>query len=83
MAALARSESALRRIEDIATYKPVDESFLKPGDLLVVPTRPPLNDLDHGDKVHSQPGFTSIEQKIFRIFFAALPVKKFIEASSR
>jgi hypothetical protein len=62
----ADSDGGHRLIEDVARYTQIDESFLKPGDMLVVPTRPPMNDIFHGDKVRSQPGFTSIEQKIFR-----------------
>jgi hypothetical protein len=62
----AVSGGGQQRIEDVATYTRIDESFLQPGDMLVVPTRPPMDDIYHGDKVHSQPGFTSIEQKIFQ-----------------
>ena len=61
-------------IEDVVTYSEFDDSFLKPGDTLVVPTRPPMNDLDHYDKVRSQPGFTTLEQKIFRILRPYLDV---------
>jgi hypothetical protein len=60
------SSNGRRNVEDVVTYMKIDDSFLKPRDVLVVPTRPPLNDLDHEDKVRSQPGFTTLEQKIFR-----------------
>ncbi len=43
----------------------VDESFLHPDDVLLILTRPPFSDLYHHDKVHSQPGFTSLERKMF------------------
>jgi hypothetical protein len=60
------SHHGRRHVEDVVTYREIQDSFLEPGDLVVVPTRPPLNDLDHQDKVRSQPGFTTLEQKIFR-----------------
>ena len=73
----AASEGGRRNIEDVATYSELDVSFLKPGDVLVVPTRPPFNDLDHGDKVRSQPGFTTLEQGVFRV------CRPYIEVCSR
>ena len=60
------SHHGRRHVEDVVTYREIQDSFLEPGDLVIVPTRPPLNDLDHQDKVRSQPGFTTLEQKIFR-----------------
>jgi len=60
------SAQGRHNVEDIVEFFPIDDSFLKAGDLVVVPTRPPLNDLVHCDKVRSQPGFTTLEQIIFR-----------------
>lgn len=61
-------------IEGAVTYTPIDTSFLRFGDKIVVPTRPPLSDLDHHDKVRSQPGFTTIEQLLFRLLRRYLSV---------
>jgi hypothetical protein len=54
-------------IEDIVDYRVVDESFLMPGQVLVVATRLPMNDFQQENKVQVQPGFTSLEQKIIRV----------------
>jgi hypothetical protein len=53
-------------IEDVVEYQPVDESFLEKVKLLVVNTRIPMNDIQQGNKVTVQPGFTSLEQKVIR-----------------
>jgi len=70
----ARSDGRRHKIEDVVTYRELDDTFLEPGRKLVVPTRPPMDDLDHGDKVHSQPGFTTLEKKIFIILRAYLEI---------
>jgi hypothetical protein len=53
-------------IEDIVEYRVIDQSYLMPGQVLVVSTRLPMNDFQQEDKVQVQPGFTSIEQKVIR-----------------
>lgn len=64
----------LRLVEDVVEYRPVDESFLQEGRVLVVPTRLPMNDFSQKDKVQVQPGFTSLEEKIIRVCRPYLPV---------
>jgi hypothetical protein len=61
-------------IEDVVKYRVIDQSFLKPGQVLVVSTRVPMNDFQQEDKVQVQPGFTSIEQKVIRACRAYLEV---------
>ncbi len=73
----AREAETERRTENIVAYNQTDDSFLKPGDTVIVPTRPPLDDLYHGDRVRSQPGFTSLEEKVFRL------MRSYIDVCSR
>jgi len=40
-------------------------SFIKPDDLLVLTTRPPLDDLTHGDKKHLDVSSTHLEEQVF------------------
>jgi hypothetical protein len=61
-------------VEDIVEYEPVDVDFLEPGQLLVAPTRIPMNDFQQEDKVQVQPGFTALEQTIIRACRPYLPV---------
>ena len=44
---------------------PVDETFLTPSDLLVLTTRPPLDDDPKSDKKAIRRSFTSLETKVF------------------
>jgi hypothetical protein len=61
-------------VEDIVEYDPGDVDFLGPGQLLVAPTRIPMNDFQQEDKVQVQPGFTALEQTIIRACRPYLPV---------
>jgi hypothetical protein len=44
---------------------PVDRSFLRPQDLIVMPTRPPLDDLVDGAKKYIARSFTDLEELVF------------------
>lgn len=63
-------------IEDIESLWHPDPGVVsfEPGNVIIVPTRPPLNDLVHGDKVRSQPGFTWLERQIFCLCRDYFPV---------
>jgi hypothetical protein len=53
----------------------VDVSALRPGDLVVIVTRPPLDDKSHGDRKKIPLGHTSLERTVLacaRPFFKAL-----------
>jgi hypothetical protein len=52
----------------------VDVSFLEPGDFLVCATRPPIHDIDHGDKKRMEPGNTDLERRIFAAWRTYLEV---------
>lgn len=54
-------------LEEVLSYAPMNESFLKRGVMLVAPTRIPLDDFKRGNRVRVDPSFTSIEQKVKRI----------------
>lgn len=43
-------------------------NFIKPEDLVVLTTRPPLDDRRHGDKKHMDESYTHLEQQIFAEF---------------
>ena len=43
-------------------------NFIKPEDLIVLTTRPPLDDRRHGDKKHMDESYTHLEQQIFAEF---------------
>lgn len=43
----------------------VDDSFLRPQDLLVLTTRPPLHDWDDGDRNRVHRSHTTLEEKVF------------------
>jgi len=53
------SENADHRI-------PVDRSFLRPQDLIVIPTRPPLDDIIERAKKRIAPSFTDLEEDLFK-----------------
>lgn len=40
-------------------------TFIKPDDLLVLTTRPPLDDRRHGDKKHLDESYTHLEEQVF------------------
>jgi hypothetical protein len=44
---------------------PVDDTFLRPGDLVLLTTRPPLHDEEDGVKSRVQRSHTTLEAKIF------------------
>jgi hypothetical protein len=44
---------------------PFDDSFLRAGDLLVLTTRPPLDDEKDGVKCHVKRSYTTLEEKVF------------------
>lgn len=44
---------------------PVDDSFLRADDLLVLTTRPPLDDADEGVKCYVDRSYTTLEDKVF------------------
>ena len=44
----------------------VDRSFLRPSDLIVLTTRPPLDDLLDGDRRYIRRSFTDLEEDVFR-----------------
>jgi hypothetical protein len=52
---------------------PVDDSFLRADDLLVLTTRPPLDDADDGVKCHVDRGYTTLEEKVFESSRRHLP----------
>ena len=43
-------------------------SFIKPNDLVVLTTRPPLDDRRHADKKHLQESYTHLEEQVFSKF---------------
>ena len=45
----------------------IDESFLKPGDLIVLTTRPPIHDLADGVRGRIDRGFTTLEDEVFDV----------------
>ena len=49
-------------------------TFIKPDDLLVLTTRPPLDDLRHGDKKHVDESSTHLEGQVFAEFRKYLAV---------
>jgi hypothetical protein len=49
-------------------------SFIKSDDLLVLTTRPPLDDRRHGDKKHMDESYTHVEQQVFAEFRKYLAV---------
>jgi hypothetical protein len=42
--------------------------FIKPNDLIVLTTRPPLDDRKHGDKKHLDESYTHLEEQVFAEF---------------
>ncbi len=44
---------------------PVDTSFIDRGDLLLTLTRPPIRDIEYGDRKMLEPGNTDVERRIF------------------
>jgi hypothetical protein len=56
---------------------PVDISFVRPGDLLLQTTRPPLDDLDQGDRKWVESGCTDVENRLFRVW------RRYFEVCSR
>ena len=42
--------------------------FIKPDDLIVLTTRPPLDDRRHGDKKHLDESYTHLEEQVFAEF---------------
>lgn len=63
-----------RRIEDLAEYSEIAERFLERIPLVTIITRLPLDDRLYGDKRASSPGYTSLEQKIFRLCRPLFPL---------
>ena len=49
-------------------------AFIKPSDLIVLTTRPPLDDLRHGDKKHVDESSTHLEEQVFAEFRKYLAV---------
>ncbi|MFH1681017.1 MAG: hypothetical protein ABIH26_10275 [Candidatus Eisenbacteria bacterium] len=47
---------------------PVDDSFLKPSDLLVLTTRPPMDDVYSEARKAMCPSYTTLEEKVFNTF---------------
>jgi hypothetical protein len=43
-------------------------NFIKPKDLIVLATRPPLDDRRHGDKKHLDESYTHLEEQVFAEF---------------
>lgn len=63
---------------------PVDESFLRPADLLVLSTRPPLDDADiHKKSIRRS--YTSLEHKVFKAVATCIPKcsRPFVELAQR
>lgn len=56
---------------------PLDISFVRPGDLLVQNTRPPMNDMDEGPRKKIEPAYTDLEKRTFEL------VEPFISYCSR
>lgn len=52
----------------------VDVSFLRPGDVLLTLTRPPIHDIEHGDRKQIEPGNTDLERRVFEAWRRALEV---------
>jgi hypothetical protein len=48
----------------LAEAVPVDDSFLQPDDLLVITTRPPLDDANDGVKCRVHRSYTTLEEKV-------------------
>lgn len=49
-------------------------NFIKPDDLIVLTTRPPLDDRLHGDKKHLDESYTHVEEQVFSEFRKYLAV---------
>ena len=52
----------------------VDLSFVRPGDLIMLTTRPPLHDLVHGDRKQIRRGYTDLEERVFAVWRQYLEV---------
>ncbi len=54
-----------RLVQEDELY-PVDVSFLDRGDFLLTLTRPPIRDIEYGDRKMIEPGNTDLERRIFK-----------------
>ena len=58
--------TASRELLEENELHPVDLSFVGPEAYLLTATRPPIHDMDHGDRKRMEPGNTDVERRIFR-----------------
>lgn len=59
-------------------------NFIKPDDLVVLTTRPPLDDCRHGDKKHLDGSYTHLEEQVFAEFrkYLAICARSHVQLTS-